>query len=392
VGVLTIGIAVLTAAPAAGAWSTPVPPPTACGSGSLSVNSAGAWAIAGSISNGDGTSSVNVCTSSDGVNWSGPTTIGQGITPVLAVAPNGRIVAMWEWVSGVSSNVQASIRPVGGNWSTPVIVSTASTHPLISMDGSGNALGVLSRSDTLTLPVSTVNLPANSTTWTTPTTLVAQAGGVGMVTNSSGGAVIGWRTHANQIQAVSGTILGGVGAPASLGSTYGGVAPKVQVALNDAGAAVLGWFGNDFVKVAIRAADGTWGATTQLTGPSASGVGVAIDGVGNAIAAFGQTQQTGTPAYASLRPAGGSWGTPTLVSALNDQGKVAVGGDPAGTFVVIWTNNAGTIEALTIPPGGGFGPGTPVAAGPTVLLKVIPGLAVLWMGGFGAGISKETVN
>jgi hypothetical protein len=353
------------------------------------VNTAGSWAIAGSVANGDGTSSVNVCTSGDGVNWSGPTTIGQGVTPVLAVAPNGRIVAMWEWVSGVSANVQASIRPVGGNWSAPVIVSTASTHPLIAMDGSGNAIAALSRSDTHTLPVSTVNLPANSTTWTTPTTLVAQAGAVGLVTSSGGGAVIGWRTHANQIQAVSGTILGGFGAPVTLGSTYGGVAPKVQVALNDAGAALLAWFGNDFVKVVSRTSDGTWSSPTQLTGPSASGVGIAIDGSGNGIAAFGQTQQTGTPTYASLRPAGGTWGTPTLVSALNDQGKVAVGGDPAGTFVVIWTSSVGTIEALTIPPGGGFGPGTAVGAGPTTLLKVFPGLAVVWLA---AGISKESVN
>jgi hypothetical protein len=311
----------------------------------------------------------------------------------LAIAPNGRIVALWEEVSGVSADVQASIRPAGGNWSAPVVVSTASTHPLISMDQSGNAIVVLSRSDTLTLPVSTISLPADRTTWTTATTLASQAGAVGLATNSGGGAIIGWRTEKNQIQAVSGTILGGFGAPITLGATYGGVAPKVQVALNDAGAASLAWVGGGFVKIVTRAANGTWSGTTELVTSSGSGVGTAIDGSGNAIAAFSQTQVAGTPTYVSLRPAGGNWGPPMLVSALNDQGsKVAIGADPAGTFVVTWANSAGAVEALTIPPGGRFGLGTIVGAGPFTLIKVIPGLAALWMGGFGAGIAKEAIN
>jgi hypothetical protein len=78
-----------------------------------------------------------------------------------------------------------------------------------------------------------------------------------------------------------------------------------------------------------------------------------------------------------------------LLSALTDRGAPGAGGDAAGTFVLTWTNSAGAVEALTIPPGGGFGPGTVVGAGPFRHLLVVPGEAVL---SIGAGIAKEAVR
>ena len=89
------------------------------------------------------------------------------------------------------------------------------------------------------------------------------------------------------------------------------------------------------------------------------------------------------------RSAGGTWGTPTLVSASNDKGLGNVAGDVAGTFVIAWTNSAGAVEALTIPPGGSFVPGTGVGAGPFSALLVLSGEAVL---SIEAGLSKETVQ
>jgi len=51
--------------------------------------------------------------------------------------------------------------------------------------------------------------------------------------------------------------------------------------------------------------------------------------------------------------------------------------------------NASTAWALTIPPGGGFGPGTVVGAAGITQLVVIPGLAVL---SIVAGISQQSIN
>jgi hypothetical protein len=67
-----------------------------------------------------------------------------------------------------------------------------------------------------------------------------------------------------------------------------------------------------------------------------------------------------------------------------------VAGDPAGTFVVTWTNSSSTITALTIPPGGGLtGTTAIVSPGSVYQLAMIPGLAVLFMT---SGVAKESVN
>ena len=393
---ITLGMGIAAATPAQAAWSAPVNPPAGCGSQSggvipaLALNASGAWVIASFVQNSDGTFSVQACTSSDGVNWSTPVTVGQGISPAVALAPNGRAVAIWQGGPSVSPNISASVRPPGGSWSAPVVVSTVPGHPVIQMDGSGNAIAAWA-STSLNSPVATASLAANSTTWTAVQTLNAKGGAIGLATNSGGEAIVGFRTHEpSQILVASGTILGGLGTPVDMGPTYGGnFTPGPQIALNDAGVASMAWFNNDFAKVVLRAANGTWGTATQLGGSGSAGACTGIDSAGNAVAAFVLTTQTGNPTYGSLHPSGGGWGSSTLLSALNDQGKVACGGDPAGTFVVNWTDSAGTVQALTIPPGGGFGPGTAVGAGPFMLLKVIPAKAVLWIG---AGISKETVN
>jgi len=77
------------------------------------------------------------------------------------------------------------------------------------------------------------------------------------------------------------------------------------------------------------------------------------------------------------------------LSGPNDKGSIGVAGDPAGTFVVNWNDSAGKVEAVTVPPAGGFGPAIPVGAAPARHLIVIPGKAVLLTA---SGISTELVK
>jgi hypothetical protein len=385
---IALAISAAFAAPARGAsWSTPVAPPAGCGT-ALAVNAAGAMVLAGFSQTGSGLEafSVEVCTSGDGVHWSGPTTIGQGVAPAVAIAPDGRAVAIWQGGPATMPNVQAAVRPVGESWSAPVLVSGIPGHPVIAMDGVGNAIAAWGGT-TLATPAATASLRAGGS-WTTARTLVAQGSGVSIATNAVGGAIVTWRTHANLIQVASGTVLGALGPPITLGTTYGHSTQGAHGALNDAGMAVLGWKAANANVVVTRTSAGAWSPATQLSANPA-GIDTAIDGAGNAIAVFAVSQPSGTPTFASRRPAGGTWGPPTLLSALNDLGGAAAGGDAAGTFVVTWTNSAGAVEALTIPPGGGFGPGTVVGAGPFRHLLVVPGQAVL---SIGAGIAKEAVR
>jgi hypothetical protein len=136
---LGTGTALASPAQALTSWSPPVQLPGACG-GALAVNAAGAEVAAGYQQNPDATMSVQVCTSADGQNWSAPVTLGQGVSPGVAIAPDGRVVAVW--IGGpTASTVSASVRPPGGQWSTAVTVSTGTSgDPVIGIDGSGNAI------------------------------------------------------------------------------------------------------------------------------------------------------------------------------------------------------------------------------------------------------------
>jgi len=382
------GVAFVTSARAA-SWSTPVAPPAGCGS-SLAVNQSGAMVLAGFSQTGSGVQafSVEVCSSSDGVHWSGPTIIGAGVAPAVALAPDGHAVAIWEGGPATMPDVEASVRSPSGIWSAPVLVSAVPGHPLIQMDGSGNAIAAWSGT-ALATPVATASLRAGGS-WTATQVLAPMGGTNGLAASAAGGAIVSWRSHAGQIQAAFGSVLGNLAAPVTVGGTYGAL-HATQVALDDAGAASLAWRTPVANWIVTRSPAGVWTVPTMLSGnPVGVGAATAIDDAGDAIAAFSVAQATGTPTYVSRRPAGGSWGAPVLVSALNDQGGVRAGGDAAGTFVVTWMTSAGSVEALTIPPGGSIGPGgTIVGAGPSMALLVIPGAAVAEIG---AGIAKEAVR
>jgi|GEM_PF-5503064 len=133
---IVLGIGVIAAPVQASQWSTPVQPPDGCrstpsGAPSLALNATGAWVIAAFAQTGSGLEgfSVSACTSQDGVNWSGPITIGQGTSPSVAIAPDGHAVAIWQGGPATLPNIQASIRPAGGSWSAPVPSRHAGTDP-----------------------------------------------------------------------------------------------------------------------------------------------------------------------------------------------------------------------------------------------------------------------
>jgi hypothetical protein len=310
------------------------------------------------------------------------------VAPAVAIAPNGRAVVIWQGGPATSPNVQASVMPPGGTWSAPVTVdSTFGTwgHPVIGMDASGNAIAVWAML-TPTGPVMTASLPAGGN-WTMPKQIDTSSAGAEVATTPGGAALVSWRTG-NVYKVASGTILGGLGAPVQIGRTYGhGIVPA-RPALDDAGDAQLMWFANPGVLIATRTPVGTWSQPTVLAA-AGTVVGDAIDGAGNGIAVFNVAQSSGAATYVSLRAAGGIWQPPVLVSAPNDKSAGGVAADPAGTFVTAWTNSAGNVEAITIPPGGSIGPGVVVGSGPFDSLSVVPGTAIL---SIGAGVSREPIN
>ena len=398
---LGAGTALAVPAQAASSWSPPVQLPAGCASSGsqpgLAVNAAGTEAAAGSQQNADNSSSVLVCTSADGQTWPAPATVGQGGSPAVALAPDGRAVTAWLGGPFTAPVIQASVRPPGGTWSAPVTVGSDASGPLIGIDRSGNAIIAWAAAGT----IHTASLPAGGS-WTPAQTLATNYGsGLAMAANSAGSAVLTWATKGTGpgTYADSGTILGGFAAPVKVGlPPYPG--GRTSVALNDTGQAAMVWAqGLGAVNVAAtRSAAGTWSAPVQLSSNEGGNLSVAIDGAGDAVATFEQdVPNTSIIAlYASKLPAGGSWGPPALLSAPGDSVSSSWGGrvvaDSAGTFVLAWADmTTRTVNVLTSPPGGGFGPA--VALAPNVdhinNLQIAPGHAVLT---FNSVVTSEPVS
>jgi hypothetical protein len=399
---LGTGIAFTLPAHAAGSWSAPVQLPAGCAAssvpiGSVAVNAAGAEVAAANV---NGFSGVSVCTSTDGQTWSVPVTVGQGVGPAVALAPDGRALVAWEGGTTTATDIEASVRPPGGTWSAPVVVSSVGYPgaPLIGIDGSGNAIIAYVQGATGT--IATASLRAGGS-WTPVQTLATRYGsGLDMAVNSTGSVILTWAAKGTGVgvYAASGTVLGGLAAPVKVGlPPYPG--GRTSVALNNAGQAAMVWaMGAGAVNVAAtRTAAGTWSTPVQLSANEAGPLDVAIDGAGNAIAIYEQYVLTGgtyiTPLYASKLPAGGTWGAPTLLSAPGDSaaGGGRVAADPTGTFVVAWADaTTRTLTALTSPPGGGFGPAFFAPnVGQVGRLVIAPGHAVLT---FNSVITSESVS
>ena len=368
----------------AASWSSPVALPGSCGN-SVAVSQDGAMAAGGTFTASDGTTHVQVCTSTNGKTWQA-TDLGQGgNTPssghriAVAVTPAGQTVAVWgNWpCSTCTAVVEAAVHPAGGSWGTPVTLSTglglaeSDGGLVIGTDGAGNVIAGWS-----TNPGDTTDavLPAGSSSWGPATTLsiegsVGPAHGLSLAVNSGGSAIITFNGGLNNLWAVSGTVTGGFSAPVMLasgaGSNHYNRIGTSEVALNNAGQASVAWSVLDGqTGLLTRSPSGAWTdkIVTTRSAPALA-VSTAIDGAGNAIAVFGSSY--------SWDLAGGSWQTAAALPS-GSSGGLAVA-DPAGTFVYAdSTGNAFTFTAGATSFGTGSG-----SHGSLGDLKIVPGQAVL---------------
>ena len=364
---------------AASGWSAPVSLPASGYPPLAVVNSAGAAAAIWYVQTPANTFAVDVASSPDGHTWLAAVTLDQGVEPAVALAPDGRAGAAWQGLSGPASlGVRASVQPPGGAWTAPVTVAPAGISPRLAVDGAGDAVALWTTSTSSTAAVQAAILPAGGR-WSKPVTL-GTGTGASLAVNPAGAIVAAWVAGRGTIMTSAGTVGTGWSAPVSLGTGYH--PHGLHVALGADGQAIAAWSANSSVTAATRGPGGAW--TAPATVAAGSSVGVAQDGMGDAVLLLVQTTPNGLSQTYSLyavrhSPAGG-WATPTLLSAgATVSGSVAA--TPAGSFVVAYDGSA-----VTSPPGQGFGaPVTVVPGGSTVLVTAAPGHALaLWNTGPGS--------
>ena len=335
-------------------WSSPVLVANAGGQ-AVSTNGNGTSAVIFTPASGGVQASVNA-----GSGWSAPTTFTSvSAAANIAVAPNGDVLAVWSFrTTNTYTPVEAQAAFFhAGHWGNTLTLSTniygnASSLglPSIAFDGYSQAT-VVWEQITNPSPISCALEVAKG----------SAASGLGSAkTISSGSTCFGWNKlavnssgQAVAVEGVPGILSGAVvaigrdltgawGAPITIGAAGVYRQRQPNVGLGNEGTAVVVWLINGGVRYSVRSG-GTWSAAAALpgvTGTAGGSSGVAVDGSGNAVAAFQQVSiSPGT--YVTYRPVGGSW--QTKVQLNSDTQIVAT---TAGTFVVggttVSTRLAGT--------------------------------------------------
>ena len=321
-GVAAAGAMMPAAANAATMWSAPVtlatvpgtPTPVLVSAGQASGTAVVAWT-------GNGQVSASVRTPSAG--WSSAAVVsptGQTATsPAVVMRPDGSAVLSWAAQRSADTVIEASVWTAAAGWSAPAVVSGTGmsfTGPVaLGADGSGHVLAAWGQYNASSGAISVVSAtlsPAGS--WSAPTVLATPAGSairqVSVAVNPAGAAVVGWIRKYNDLygDVVTRPAGGSFGTPATIASGPWRPALQqlhsLQVAIDANGRASAAW-NNSYANASAQQATGTWAPATVFPMGYAANPALAVDGTGAA-----QMLWAVGGALASSLPPGGTWTTP----------------------------------------------------------------------------------
>jgi hypothetical protein len=303
--------------------------------------------------NGSGTSAVIFTPLSGGLQasvqsggvWGSPVTLSSATAAAnIAVAPNGDVLAVWLFGTTNTFNpntVQARFY-TGGHWGNTLTISanayragSGNALPGIGFDGHSQATLVWEEITnpspiTCSLRAETGNATAGFGSAQTISTASNCFGWTNLAVNSSGQAVAVQGLPgilSGAIVAISRDASGAWAAPVTVAASGVYRQRQPKVGLGNEGTAVVVYLVNAGVRYSVRSG-GTWSAPASLISSGAAGfAGVAVDGSGNAVAAYAQTTiSPGT--YTVYRPVGGAFQPKVKINS-----STQVVATPAGTFV-----------------------------------------------------------
>jgi hypothetical protein len=130
-----------------------------------------------------------------------------------------------------------------------------------------------------------------------------------------------------------------------------------DLAVNDAGAALVAWQQGSTILAALRPAGGAWGAAQAVSEPTAFATWnakAALDASGRAAVGY----LDGNRMFVARAGADAAWQPPVLVSGTQSVYYPALGGTAAGELVAAWqvldAGNAGAVWQSSAPVGAGW--------------------------------------
>lgn len=278
--------------------------------------------------------------------------------PDVAVAPDGGATAVWFRRDGSHARVQAATRPPGGDWRSPVTLSTPggdAVDPQVSVGRKGAAVAVWRRWDGVRYRVQATARAAGGS-WSTPVALSGTGGDAWdprVAMSESGAAVAVWRqSEGSNSKIYAASLTGGRwSAPVALSS---GDSWDARVVMAADGSAVAAWSRFDGahyrVQVASRTAGGRWSAPAALSPPGAdAGDPQVAAGASGAAAVWRQWDVGYERIMASTRPVGAAWSSAEAVSPeAQNAHEPDVALHPDGTATAVWARwDGGNERVLT---------------------------------------------
>ncbi|MCI1192805.1 hypothetical protein MOJ79_13240 [Calidifontimicrobium sp. SYSU G02091] len=256
----------------------------------------------------------------------------------------------------------------------PQLIETGPGHagvPEIAMDASGNAVAVWEQNDGTFLSIYANRYTAGSG-WGSAQLIESMTGDTyqpRIAMDSGGNAIAVWSSQYDRIHANRYVAGGGWGTAQRLDGAIGG---NPDIGMEPSGSAIAVWQGSDINGAGIYArlySTGSGWSAPQLIGigngaDSVNNARIAVDGSGNAIAVWSQSNGTSYNLTANRYTQGSGWGTAQPIEALSREADAAnIAMNANGDTVVVWRdriNNGNDVVdapvyAIRYTPGSGWG-------------------------------------
>jgi hypothetical protein len=336
--------------------------------------------------------------------WTRGVNLAGGFEPAVAIDNLGVATVVWSAFNVVQSSTLSN-----GSWSAPIAISDVGTlvrNPNVVVDAAGNVTALWVRYDVNGLPaVETASRPFGST-WSPPMLLSPGAPDeFSLVVNSAGHTAAIWSSFVSNAAVVS--------SDRPFGGTWSApyqVAPPAYrqggatIGIDADGNLTACWRTFTEIRSADKPAQGSWGtAKTVYNNNAVSDLPVmAKTASGDDMVAFITYVSVGSgynyQIRTSLRPSGGVWTAPGILTGKNEyDSQLQAGTTAGGSFVLTWVDSnkiqfkSSTRTATTswspftvIASGGNFGTDLSVGADKAV---------AIWLGGsFQAMVSTLSVS
>ena len=238
---------------------------------------------------------------------------GDAANQQIRVDRSGNAIAVWQQHDGTRNNIWSSYYIAGIGWILPQLIETDNSgdaaRPEIDLDGSGNAVAVWNQSD-----------GARDSIWSNR-----------YIVGS------GWGT-AQLIETDD-----------SVDASY------AEVAVDESGNAVVVWLQWDGIRGDLwsnRYVVGSGWGTAELIETDDSGstgsAEVGVDGNGNAVAVWYQSDGTRFSIWSNCYVVGSGWGTAELIETddTGNAGIAQIAVDGSGNAVAVWYQSDGTRDSI----------------------------------------------